>query len=289
MALGKLGAFFNKDMGALVKDAGKVLNPDLGTIAKGAGRLLKADLGELLHATPAKKTPPAETVPAGPAAPQTPAQQPSPRIATMAAPFDPDTTQKMERVSANVLNAAPIAPGLSPTAPFDPDVTQKMVLCEIAGVSPAPVNLRVETGPPAAAFDPSTFNQQLLRRTQRTAPTGSDARELLPYLVGELERPRSTPSGEITNDPVNAVYSGPGESVLVQLALTWDEDEALQLVDETRANLGRNTCAAPDRTCVIGMSSQGVVYAWARDCYFFCATSPKGPLALEHFLSAYPY
>lgn len=284
MALGKLGAFFNKDVGALVKDAGKVLNTDLGTIAKGAGRLLKTDLGELLRDAPAVKTSPVDV-----AAPQEQAKEPLPRYPEIAAPFDPDATQKMERASADVLNAVQAAPGQSPTTPFDPDVTQKMVLGEIPSVSPAHSGPRPETSTPVVAFDPSTFNQQLLRRTQRSAPTGSDAKELLPYLVGELERPHATPSGEITNDPVNAVYSGLGESVVVQLALTWDEDEALQLVEELREKLGRSTSFSPDRTCVIGTSPQGAVYAWTRDCYFFCATSPKGPLALERFLSAYPY
>ena len=65
--------------------------------------------------------------------------------------------------------------------------------------------------------------------------------------------------------------------------------EALQLVKEVITQIGQAARAPPDHTWVIGPTKQGVVYAWTRDCYFFCATSPKGGPALARFLSAYEY
>ena len=269
MVMGKLGAFLNKDMGAIVKDAGKVLNADLGTLAKGAGRVLKTDLGELLRDKPET----GETV----AAPI--AKQVSPVATTPAPTFDPDVTQKLERPPA-----APVV-----AAAFDPDITQKMDFSLVAvSASPTTIPKAGESTSPdsTGAF---TFNEELLRRVARDMPGGTGVKVLLPYSVGGFDRPHSTPSGELTNDPVNALYACRGETLMVQLALCWDSDEAAQLVAAVIAKVGAAPRAAPDRTWVIGPTPQGLVYAWTRDCYFFCATSPKGAATLERFLSAFPF
>lgn len=284
MALGKLGAFLNRDLGALAKDAGKMLNTDLGTIAKSAGRVLQADLGDLLRDAPAAEkptdervdeqsaaTPPAETVPpVKRVAPFPPNVAP-----TAVQAFDPDATQKMERVTTTAV-------------PFNPDSTQKM---QAPGTAEPKIanDAGTEKGTPALPLEPTKFNKELLLRAQRTVPEGNEIKVLLPYCVGDFERPRATPSGSLTNDPVNAVYSAHGESILVQLAQSWDADEARQLVDEVSAVIGQAARASPDRSWVIGPTPQGVIFAWTRDCYFFCATSPKGAPALARFLTAYPH
>ena len=284
MALGKLGAFLNKDLGALAKEAGKVLNTDLGTIAKSAGRVLQADLGDLLRDTPAADKPTAERVdeqtaanpPAETAPPAKRVAPFPPNVAPTAAPaFDPDATQKMERVTTTAV-------------PFNPDSTQKMQALGTAEpkiVSDADTEKSVPALPP----EPTKFNKELLLRAQRTAPDGNEIKVLLPYCVGDFERPHATPSGNLTNDPVNAVYSAHGESIFVQLALSWDADEARELVDEVSAAIGHAARASPERSWVIGPTTQGVIFAWTRDCYFFCATSPKGASALARFLTAFPH
>ena len=284
MALGKLGAFLNRDLGALAKDAGRVLNTDLGTIAKGAGRVLQADLGDLLRDAPAAEKASEEAV-------ATPAAKPAPVGPPAVTPaFDPDTTQKMERVSTETTPQKQVAADPTVAAPeFDPDVTQTM-----EGGSPALAQSSSNDAPihktaPAIVAEPTKFNQDLLFRTQRTVPVGTEVKVLLPYCVNDFERPHATPSGELTNDPVNAVYSGRGESVTVQLALCWDADEARQLVEEVLKKIGQAARTTPERTWVIGPTPQGVVFAWTRDCYFFCATSRKGAPALARFLSAYEY
>ena len=285
MALGKLGAFLNKDLGALAKDAGKVLNTDLGTIAKSAGRLLQADLGDLLRDAPATEKPtdervdeqsaansPAETVPpAKVAAPFPPSVVP-----TAVQAFDPDATQKIERVKSTAV-------------PFNPDSTQKMQAPGKTEPKIASSDAGTQKSAPTLPPEPTKFNRELLLRAQRTVPEGNEIKVLLPYCVGDFERPRATPSGSLTNDPVNAVYSAHGESILVQLAQSWDADEARQLVDEVSAVIGQAARASPDRNWVIGPTPQGVIFAWTRDCYFFCATSPKGAPALARFLSSYEF
>lgn len=280
MALGKLGAFLNRDLGALAKDAGKVLNTDLGTIAKGAGRVLQADLGDLLRDTPAPDKSANEPAVAAALSDAPPAKRVAPaplNVAPKAVPaFDPDATQKMERASTTAV-------------PFDPDSTQKMEQASAAGepiIANGTANRQSTIAP---TVETTKFSKELLLRTQRAAPEGSEIIVLLPYSVGDFERPHATPSGNLTNDPVNAVYSVRGESVLVQLALSWDADEARQLVDEVSAIIGQAARFSPDRTWVFGPTAQGVVFAWTRDCYFFSATSPKGSPALARFLSAYPY
>lgn len=276
MALGKLGAFLNKDMGALVKDAGKLLTADVSTIAKGTGRILKSDLGELLRDTPeAEKTAVkvAEVVATVPEAPPKPATPiPTARVPA----FDPDVTQKMDQSSA---------------ASFDPDVTQKMDMTNAVSAPAAPAIAVAKADDSAAtqATEIAKFNLELLLRTQRVIPTGNEVIVLLPYDVGEFERPHATPSGVLTNDPVNAVYAGRGESVQVQLAHCWDDDEALQRVDEMLGKIGQAARTTADRTWVMGPTTQGVAFAWTRGGYYFCATSTKGTNALSRFLSAYPF
>ena len=271
MALGKLGAFLNKDLGTLAKDAGKMLNSDVGSLARGAGQLLQSDLGELLRDAPPR---PVEGLPVSAA--------PSPPVpATAAKPFDAEATQK---IIPTPLGGQPAAA----PAPFDADATQRMnavtVVEPLSHVAVEPVK-----SAPAAPMAPTKFNQDLLFRMQLKLPVGTEIKVLLPYTVADFERPRATPSGELTNDPVTAVYSCKGESVTVQLALCWDEDEAKQLVEDAIKKIGQAARTTSDRNWVIGPTPQGVVFAWIRDCYFFCATSPKGAPALARFLTDYEY
>lgn len=276
MALGKLGAFLKRDVSALVKDAGKVLNTDVGSIARGAGRVLKTDLGDLLRDTPEDAKPAIVKVP--PVDSTTVAgTKPSPYDGSMVPPpFDPDVTQKMDMGSS----AAPS---------FDPDVTQKMDMAATPPPPPRGADANASVNAQAHSTEHTNFNLQLLLRAERAMPAGNDIKVLLPYEVGDFGRPHATPSGELTNDPVNAVYAARGESVLVQLAACWDADEALQRVDDVLAKLGQAARTTSERNWVIGPTPQGLVYAWTRDCYYFCATSPRGANALARFLSAYPY
>ena len=288
MVLGKLGAFLNKDLGTLAKDAGKVLNTDLGTIAKGAGRVLQTDLGNLLRDTPGVEGPDEIAVaqqadlPAtkpltnGPAAVK-------PAIAAV-------KTQKIVPAHAQAPSAGMVpAPPSASAPPFDPEATQILKPESIADLQAAAPAVNVDKSETAQPAEPTKFNQELLVRTQRTPPVGTDVKVLLPYSVGYFERPHATPSGELTNDPVNAAYAGRGESVLLQLACCWDAEEAMQLVKEVSTQIGQAARAPSDHAWVIGPTTRGVVYAWTRGCYFFCATSPKGAPALARFLSAYPY
>ena len=274
MALGKLGAFLNRDLGTLAKDAGKLLNSDVGSLARGAGQLLQSDLGELLRDARPK---PVVEVPAIAAA-SAAAHATAP--ATAAKPFDPEATQKISRTPLS-------EPPPATAAPFDPDATQRMSATTV--VEPSPAAVEPAKSAPATPMAPTKFNQDLLFRMQRMIPVGTEIKVLLPYTVADFERPRATPSGELTNDPVNAVYSCKGESVTVQLALCWDEDEARELVEGTIKKIGQAARTTSDRNWVIGPTPQGVIFAWVRDCYFFCATSPKGAPALAKFLTAYEY
>ena len=278
MALGKLGAFLNKDMGALVKDAGKLLTADVGTLAKSAGRVLQSDLGELLRAAPETEKPAIKVADVADAVPVSLQKQVAPIPTPTAPAFDPDVTQKMDQASVAA-------------APFDPDVTQKMDMTNAvsAQAAPAIAVARVDDSAATLATEIAKFNLELLLRTQRNAPTGNEVLVLLPYIVGEFERPHATPSGELTNDPVNAVYAGRAESVQVQLALCWDDDEALERVDEMLGKIGQAARTTSDRTWVMGPTPQGVAFAWTRGSYYFCATSTKGVNALARFLSAYPF
>ena len=284
MALGKLGAFLNKDLGTLAKDAGKMLNSDVGALARGAGQLLQSDLGELLRDAPPASAveESAKAVSPAPVAAKAAVTAPAPA----AKPFDPDATQKMHRDPLVAPTAASAASAVAP-APFDADATQRMSATTV--VEPGPSAVEPAKSAPATPMAPTKFNQDLLFRMQRMIPVGTEIKVLLPYTVADFERPRATPSGELTNDPVNAVYSCKGESVTVQLALCWDEDEARELVEGTIKKIGQAARTTSDRNWVIGPTPQGVIFAWVRDCYFFCATSPKGAPALAKFLTAYEY
>ncbi len=284
MALGKLGAFLNKDLGSLAKEAGKILNSDVGSLAKGAGQFLQSDLGELLRDAPSAAVEGESAAVVGAAAVIAKATVTAPP--TAAKPFDPDATQKMQRVQIGEAPAASARPPV-PTAPFDPDATQRMNATAVA--EPRPAAVEAVKSAPAVAMAPTKFNQDLLLRMQRMIPVGTEIKVLLPYMVADFERPHATPSGELTNDPVNAVYSCKGESVTVQLALCWDEGEAKELVEDMIKKIGQAARTTSDRNWVIGPTPQGVIFAWVRGCYFFCATSPKGAAALARFLAAYEY
>lgn len=285
MALGKLGAFLNKDLSTLAKDAGRALNTDVGTIAKGAGRVLTSDLGDLLRDKPVVEQ-------AAVAVPEIPATNPlTPSPLKVPPPFNPDATQKMEGLMAAVGPSKQPDPAKSAaTRPFDPEATQIMGSGTIPPTTDLPPgNSSVNKSTPAQSAEPTKFNQELLFRHQRVVPVGTDVKVLLPYCVNDFERPHATPSGELTNDPVNAVYSGRGDTILVQLALCWDADEAQEQVEEVITKIGQAARMTPERKWVIGPTSQGVVFAWTRDCYFFCATSSRGAPALARFLSAYEF
>jgi hypothetical protein len=272
--MGKLGALLNKDMSALMKDAGKLLTTDVGTIGKNAKRVLKTDLSELLRDAPPKEKP-ATIASAAPVATMA-----TPELAKTTQQFDPDATQKMERMP----HAA---------AHFDPDVTQKIDRTEAAATSTMAVhasgNAKAAETAVTLAAEIAQFNLELLLRAQREVPTGNEVKVLLPFDIGEFARPHATPSGELANDAVNAVYAGRGESVQVQLALCWDADEALERVDEMLTKMGQSARTTSERNWVMGPTSQGVAIAWTRGNYYFCATSAKGVNALARFLSAYPF
>jgi hypothetical protein len=302
MVMGKLGAFLNKDLGALAKDAGKVLNTDLGTIAKGAGRMLQTDLGDLLRDAPAPEAPAGDAAPAVAAKPVAapagakraaavaPAVAPArtPIVASGAA-FDMQATQKLpEGFGAALRDMASTAPATAAPA-FDPDVTQKMEQVTVGAALATSGESKKKEQPPAASPELGKINPELLSRAKRVVPAGNEIKVLLPYDVSDFERPHATPSGSLTGDPVTAVYAGRGETIVVQLALFWDGDEAMERLAEVATKIGTAGRTAPDLTWVIGQTPQGAVFAWTRDCYFFCATSTKGAPPLERFLFAYPY
>jgi hypothetical protein len=251
-----------------------LLTTDVGTIGKNAKRVLKTDLSELLRDAPPKEKP-ATIASAAPVATMA-----TPELAKTTQQFDPDATQKMERMP----HAA---------AHFDPDVTQKMDRTEAAATNTMAVhasgNAKAAETAVTLAAEIAQFNLELLLRAQREVPTGNEVKVLLPFDIGEFARPHATPSGELANDAVNAVYAGRGESVQVQLALCWDADEALERVDEMLTKMGQSARTTSERNWVMGPTSQGVAIAWTRGNYYFCATSAKGVNALARFLSAYPF
>ena len=269
--LGKLGELLNKDVGALVKDAGKVLNTDVGTLAKGAGKVLNADLGGLLRDSPADAPVPSEE-----SAPEKPAKSlydnviAKPDITPDEAPapaYDPDATQKFE----------PDA-----TQKFEPDATQKMNPDDAATVVMAPGG-----GQPSATLP--QLAESLVSRHTRPMPTGTSLLQLLPYSAGEFERPHATPVGELTSDPVLAMYSISGHPVAVRLVQCWDEDEARDRLKEIKVQAGSNFMMGSDGTWILGETLQGLVFAWTRGNYSFTATAPKGEVSMVRFLFAFPY
>lgn len=275
--LGKLGELLNKDVGTLVKDAGKVLNTDVGTLAKGAGKVLNTDLGTLLREdeagagdtgddagdsgrTPAAKQPPATA--SAPAAAQAAAPA---HIAAQAAPT----------------SAGPATARAQP-ADFDPEATLKL-----GPGSEATLRLAPGGGESPSALPP--ISDDLVSRRQRKMPAGTSLLQLLPHSAGEFERPHATPTGELTSDPVSAMYSVSGHPIAVRLVQCWDEEEARDRLNEVKLQAGKNYRMAEDKSWILGETLQGLVFAWTRGNYSFTATAPKGEISMVRFLKAFPY
>ncbi|MBL8522986.1 MAG: hypothetical protein JNN20_04800 [Betaproteobacteria bacterium] len=274
--LGKLGELLNKDVGAIVKDAGKVLNTDVGTLAKGAGKVLNADLGDLVRSTPV----PAESVQGetktGPEKDVTPRE-----AKASAAPAAKPVTPAPPPPPAAPTPAEPPAPA---AAAFDPDATLKLG---------SPAHDDTSTLVLAPAADDSSLPQladELVSRQRRAMPKGTSLLELLPHTAAEFSRPHATPAGELTSDPVTALYgAGGGVVIAVKLVQCWDADEAGERLTEVKNQSGKNYRMAPDKTWILGETLQGLVFSWTRDCYSFTATSPKGVAPLAKFLLGFPY
>ena len=265
--LGKLGELLNKDMSTLVKDAGKVLNTDVGTLAKGAGKVLNADLGNLLRDPPpvANDAVPAAKASSGPASVAPPAKPVARTPVTASATSPP----------------APPQPSTAPPA-FDPDATLKLAPGNEATVVLAP------GGGEAAAALPSLADT-LVSRHKRPMPSGTSLLVLLPYSAGEFERSHATPIGELTSDPVTAMYSVSGHPVALRLVQCWDDEEARDRLKEVKVQAGKNYRMADDKSWILGETLQGLVFAWTRGNYSFTATAPKGEISMVRFLFAFPY
>jgi hypothetical protein len=276
--LGKLGELLNKDVGAIVKDAGKVLNTDVGTLAKGAGKVLNADLGELMRNTPNVADPAAEGDTSATTAPVTEKAAAKPAPVEVAAKA-PAAKPAPEPVAPSVAAETTVA-----TPAFDPDATLKLG-------SPAHDDTATLVLAPAA--DDSSLPQlaeELVARDRRAMPTGTSLLELLPHVAGEFSRPHATPTGELTSDPVTALYgAGGGVVIAVRLVQCWDADEAGERLTEIKNQSGKNYRMGPDKTWILGETLQGLVFSWTRDCYSFTATSPKGVTPLAKFLLGFPY
>ena len=264
--LGKLGALLNKDVGTLVKDAGKMLNTDVGTLAKGAGKILNADLGTLLRD--------AEPGASDAAVP------PANNIAAAEIPVSGQPVVEPMAVAAMVTPASP--PQSATPAGFDPDATLKLAPGSDATLVLAPGG---EDKSPALP----QLSDDLVLRQQRQVPAGTSLLLLLPHSAGEFERPHATPSGELTSDPVSAMYSVTGHPVAVRLVQCWDAEEARDHLDEIKVQTGRNFRMGDDRSWILGQTLQGLVFAWTRGNYLFTATAPKGEISMVRFLKAFPY
>ena len=280
--LGKLGDLLNRDIGAIVKDAGKVLNSDVGTLAKGAGKMLNADLGDLLRSTPTPAAGSEVATPANaltsPAAPQakTPAQTPSVAAKSAAEKFDPDATLQIRKQPADAELSG---------ASFDPDATMQIKKPPTMAADAAPIAAATAV----AAAEVPRLTDELVQRHKRPMPTGTSVVQLLPYSVGEFERPHAIPTGELTSDPVTAIYRGSGETVAVKLMQCWDADEAIERLNDIKSQSGENVRVANDGSWVLGQTAQGIVFAWNRDAYSFSVTSPKGIGAVARFLLYFPF
>jgi hypothetical protein len=267
--LGKLGALLNKDLGALVKDAGKVLNADVGTLAKGAGKVLNADLGTLLRD-------------AEPGAVDTAALA-AKNAATPAMPVSGHPAAAPAAVASAAAATATASPPLSTPPPgFDPDATLKLAPGDEKTLVLAP-------GGGGASSALPQLSDDLVLRHQRKMPAGTSLLLLLPHSAGEFERPHATPTGELTSDPVSAMYSVTGHPVAVRLLQCWDEEEARDHLNEIKVQTGRNFRMGDDRSWVLGETLQGLVFAWTRGNYAFTATAPKGEISMVRFLKAFPY
>jgi len=234
---------------------GDLLNKDVG-----AGKMLNADLGDLLRSAPAAETAaPAATNAAATASPSAAGTPPAASVSAPAAPapiedkFDPDATLQLRRPPPL---AAASATGAAATA--DPAATPRLT-------------------------------DELVTRSKRQVPQGTSLMNLLPHTVGEFERPHAAPAGELTSDPVTAIYRGGGDTIAVKLMQCWDNDEAIERLQDIKAQSGENVRVANDHSWVLGQTAQGIVFAWNRDTYSFSATSPKGLGSLAKFLGVFPY
>ena len=277
--LGKLGELLNKDMGTLVKDAGKVLNSDVGALAKGAGRVLNADLGEMLRDKPAQMTEKGATADATPALQRPPATTPAarPQAPLHAAP-KPDATPV-----SSAKSPPPSQPPV-PTAHFNADSTLKLAP---GGGNDATAILAPGGGATVPALP--QLSDKLLARHTRKMPTGTSLIDLLPHVAGEFERPRATPVGELTSDPVMAMYAVTGHPIALKLVQCWDEEEAREHLVDVKNQAGKNFRMGADKSWILGETLQGLMFAWTRGTYSFTATAPKGEVSMMRFLNAFPY
>jgi len=285
--LGKLGQLLNKDVGALVKDAGKVLNSDVGTLAKGAGKVLNADLGDLLResAPPDQAIESSSAKPAGAPAAEVPAEPKSRPARTV--PVAADTP-----APAKIVEASAPAPAFDPdaTQKFDPDATQKFAPDATQKLDPkdeATVVMAAGGGKPEASLP--QLADSLTSRHTRPMPTGTSLLVLLPHSAGEFVRPHATPVGELTSDPVMAMYSVSGHPVALRLVQCWDEEEARDRLNDVKRQAGDNFRMGADRSWIMGETLQGLMFAWTRGNYSYTATAPKGEITMVRFLFAFPY
>ncbi len=276
---GKLGELLNKDMGTLVKDAGKVLNSDVGALAKGAGKVLNADLADMLRDKPAQAA--EQAVPAPEAAP-------APRGASAGKPAAHTPPPSQAALNPDVV-APPSAksppPQASAPAPhFDADSTLKLAP---GGGNDATAILAPGGG--ATAQTLPQLSEDLLARHTRKIPAGTSLIELLPHVAGEFERPRATPVGELTSDPVTAMYAVTGHPIALKLVQCWDEEEAREHLTDVKNQAGKNFRMGDDKSWILGETLQGLMFAWTRGNYSFTATAPKGEISMVRFLKAFPY
>lgn len=279
--LGKLGQLLNKDMGTLVKDAGKFLNTDVGTLAKGAGKVLNADLGTLIRVpqqVPSEKI--AEPVEVSASATKTTSTPES--VAAPAEPAGRSRVSALASVPASAPSSSP--PQTTAAAPpgFDPDATLKLSAGDEATLILAP------GGDELSSMLPQ-LDEELVSRHLRKMPTGTSLLQLLPHSAGEFERPHATPTGELTSDPVSAMYGVSGHPVAIRLVQCWDDEEARDRLNEVKAQAGKNYRMADDKSWILGATLQGLVFAWTRGNYSFTAIAPKGEISMVRFLKAFPY
>ena len=282
--LGKLGQLLNKDMGTLVKDAGKFLTTDVSTLAKGAGKVLNADLGTLIR-DPQQVASEKFAEPAEGSASATKTASTPESVAVPAEPADRSRVSAPALVPALVPASAPISsPPQTPAAPpgFDPDATLKLSAGDEATLILAPGGGELSSMLPQ-------LDEELVSRHLRQIPTGTSLLQLLPHSAGEFERPHATPTGELTSDPVSAMYSVSGHPVAIRLVQCWDDEEARDRLNEVKAQAGKNYRMADDRSWILGATLQGLVFAWTRGTYSFTAIAPKGEISMVRFLKAFPY
>ena len=285
--LGKLGEFLNKDMGTLVKDAGKVLNTDVGTLAKGAGKVLNSDVGDLLRDS---KTGPTAGEVFAPLEPATAHAEPVSGVPATAAERSVTRTPPPSRaapaptVPSSPAATAPTNEEAASAAPFNADATLKLA----PGGGHEATTVMAPGGGTAVSALPQLADD-LVARHSRKMPAGTSLLELLPHVCGEFERPKSTPVGELTSDPVTAMYGVTGHPVALRLVQCWDEEEAREHLGDVKKQAGKNFRMGEDKSWILGETLQGLMFAWTRGNYSFTATAPKGEISMVRFLKAFPY